>query len=105
MKILLALLMCLCLLGCERPLADRLAELGYSEEETEVIETLSEQLQERFLQEYDTAALKYAMRDDFIEEKLDEYLKYDGQLEISKLTELVNKDIVNDIYMGIEWFM
>ncbi len=96
MKILLALLMCLCLCGCERSLSDRLAELGYSEEETAVIETLSEQLQERFLQEYDATALKYVTRDDFIEEKLDDYLKYDGQLEISKLTELVNKDILNE---------
>ena len=95
MKILLTILLCLCLCGCEKSLADRLAELGYSEEEVTVIETLSEGLQEHFLQEFDEKAVKYVMREDFIEENFSEYLKYDGQLETSKMVELVNSGILD----------
>lgn len=96
MRIILAILLCLGLCGCQKSTADQLKELGYSEEETACIETLSETLQERFLQEYDTKALYYVMREDFEEEKLEDYLRYDGKLDTDKMVELVNKGILNE---------
>ena len=96
MKKLLVLLLCLVLCACQKSTAQKLEELGYSEEEITVIETLSEELQERLLQEYDAKAMSYIVRDDFIEEKLDEYLKYDGELDTEKMVDFVNKGILND---------
>ena len=96
MRIVLILLLCLSLCGCQKSTADQLKDLGYSEEDAAYIETLSEALQERFLQEFDDRALYYVMREDFREEKLEDYLRYDGKLDPDKMVELVNKGILND---------
>ena len=96
MKKILLLSLCIFICSCQKSLAKQLEEIGYSEEEIAIVETLSEPLQERLLQEYDSKALSYIVRDDFKEEKLDDYLKYDGQLETERMVKFVNEGKLND---------
>lgn len=96
MRKLLIVLICILLAGCQKSTAEKLMDLGYSEEDTLLIETLSEELQNSLLEGYDEKMMEYIRRDDFIEEKLPEYLKYDSELDRDKMVELVNRGILND---------
>lgn len=96
MKKILLLSLCIFICSCQKSLAKQLEEIGYSEEEIAIVENLSEPLQDRLLQEYDSKALSYIVRDDFKEEKLDDYLKYDGQLDTERMVKFVNEGKLND---------
>ncbi|MBQ6492540.1 MAG: D-alanyl-D-alanine carboxypeptidase family protein [Erysipelotrichaceae bacterium] len=93
-SVILLILVFLC--GCQKSTAKLLEELGYSEEDITLIESLSEENQARFLESYDEELLELIKLQDFKEEKIDEYLKYRGDLEDEKLIEMVNNGMIND---------
>ena len=102
MKKILLLSLCIFICSCQKSLAKQLEEVGYSEEEIAIVETLSEPLQERLLQEYDSKALSYIVRDDFKEEKLDDYLKYlKDYPSVRDTIEIVNTKRYMELYSDI----
>ena len=83
------------LCGCKQTTADKLMKLGYSEEDINLIEKLSEENQNLFLEDYKETELSYLYQPDFREENLEEYLNYHGLLDQERVIRLVNEGILN----------
>lgn len=94
--LLLLTLMLLSSCGKEPTLAEKLTELGYSEDQIAFIETLSEERQTLFTEEYRDDYLKFMRLEGYKDENLDSYLKYQGMFSDDKVIKLVNDGIIND---------
>lgn len=98
-KLLIVSFIVLMLCACQKTVEKQLEELTYTEEEIAKIMELDEIDQKRFLEQRDLKMTGYLMMNDFKEEKLDDYLKYDGlseKLSKEKIVELVNRGLIND---------
>lgn len=98
MKKLLIILLALCLFGCEKSLEDKLSDLGYSQEDIEIIQCYPEEIQSRFLNEYEKDYVELMHNDNFNINELDKYLKYRGMFEDKKVIDMVNDGSLNDEY-------
>ena len=98
MKKILVLLMIICLCAChkEPTMEEKLAEVGYSEQDIAFIMSLDQNKQEKFLEGLDERSLRFMKLEGCIDDNLDAYLKYDGQFDDDKVVELVNRGILND---------
>lgn len=100
MKKIILLLIALTLLGCSRN--SELAKLGYSKQDIDIISNLSEDTQMFFLNGYDEKYSTIINHPNFIENKLDKYIKYYDDFDIDFLFEAVNNDynlkLIQDIF-------
>ena len=95
MKRLFLLITLILLSACsskEKLFKDSLLNLGYKEEEIELISSLSEQQQAYFIDTYNAELLNYLNDEDFISTNLDLYLKYDELSDYKTIIYLVNND-------------
>ena len=99
MKKLIILLLVICLFGCEKSVDKKLADLGYSQEDIDMIITYPENIQNNFLNEYNIKYLALMHTDGFNINLLDEYLKYDGLLDINEIVYIVNNNIDYNLYL------
>ncbi|MBR2533628.1 MAG: M15 family metallopeptidase [Erysipelotrichaceae bacterium] len=100
MKLLLIILLMLNLCSCQKSTEDLLAEKGYEENQIQAILGLSDENQERFLNdELGSEALEFISAPWFQEEKLDEYLSYYGRLDTKKIIDMVNNGTLNEAYL------
>ena len=100
MKFLLIILLMLNLCSCQKSTEDLLAEKGYQENQIQAILGLSDENQERFLNdELGSEALEFITAPWFQEEKLDEYLSYYGRLDTKKIIDMVNNGTLNEAYL------
>ncbi len=98
MKKILSVLILLCLFGCslfEEP-KDPLEEIGYSLDDVQIIKTFPENIQTKFLNEYNSAYIDLMHSDGFVPNYLDDYLKYYDMFDKTKLFYLVNNKIINE---------
>ena len=97
MKRILLVLMILGLCACHREsIEDKLRILGYSQEAIQVICSLPEADQERFIETYDEAYSDLLVSPYFEAEHLDEYLRYYGVISNDKMMEMVNRGELNE---------
>lgn len=89
-----ALLVC-CACVKEKTFAEKLAELGYTQEDITLIEGLSEEHQQLFSETYEEDLLSFVKEDQFREENLEKYLSFEGLLERGLMMRLVNENILN----------
>ena len=88
----LALIVCAC---SKMPtFEEQLEELGYSSEDITLIQSLSEEHQALFSDAYKEDLLSFVKDGLFREEKLEEYLKFDGLFEKGRMMKLVNDGIL-----------
>ncbi|MDO4198145.1 MAG: M15 family metallopeptidase [Erysipelotrichaceae bacterium] len=95
-KISFILLILILLCACAKTTDQVLEEMGYSLDEIDLIMTLSEENQNRFLDTYDEKLLGIVTNPSFKEENLDTYLKYYGEMDDELIFDFVNRDIIND---------
>ena len=99
MKKILVALLALCLFGCslkEETKMPSLSDLGYSQEDIDVIETYPEEIQAVFASEYNQKYVDLMHTDDFDINKLNDYVLYYGSFDNNKLIELVNGGVINN---------
>ena len=86
----------LCLCGCQKSEEQILAELGYTEENIQTILALSDENKERFSMEFDEKLINLVSDSRFIEEKIEDYLHFEGKLDTDLMFDLVNRNMLTD---------
>ena len=96
-KLVLSLILLLICCSCAKTktFADQLKELGYTDEEVAAIEALSEEHQQLFSDSYRDDILSFMSDSAFREEKLEQYISFDGLLEQGLMMRLINEGILN----------
>lgn len=99
MKKIISILILICLCGCNSVSENKetlLSNLGYSQEDITLIDSFPEDIKELFENEYRQDYLMLMHRNDFDVNNFNEYIKYIGIFDNSKIIELVNNGILND---------
>lgn len=95
-KGLLIILVALFLFACSKSVKKQLEELGYQENEIETILGYSEDIQNRFLESHDERLYEIVTNENYKEENLDQYLKFDKQLDDDLMFDLVNRNLLTE---------
>ena len=95
MKKLLVLLLVVSLFGCQKSTSSKLKDLGYVEEDIELICTFPEEIQERFLSSYNGVCVELMNTNGFDINNLDLYIKNYGKFENEKLVRIINENMDN----------
>ena len=101
MKKLIVLLILLCLCGCEESVDNKLADLGYKQEDIDIIMSYPESIQDYFLLKYNEQYTKLMHIDNFDINKLGEYMKYVGLIDDEDIVDMVNQNIDYQEYKKI----
>lgn len=98
MKKIFILLISIILCGCQSHISldSNLSNLGYSEEEIEIILSLEENDRSKFYEAYDNKYKNILLNKDFNIDYLDKYLMYYKDFDADELIYLVNNNIINN---------